>query len=77
MGEITYVANATNDQEKALEECVKWAIDKYALVSIVCTGEEKGHFIFTITYTDELAQSGDSKLQESGSSGRKHPETSE
>ena len=65
MGEVLYVANA-KDQGEALEECVKWAIDKYVLVSIICTGEEKGHFIFTVTYVDEPAKSSDTKLQEGG-----------
>lgn len=66
--EVLYTATA-EDQGRALDECVKWAIDKFVLMSIVWKELDKdGKHVFTISYATKIdvpAQSGDSDLSKS------------
>ena len=69
VNDVVYYTAKAEDQDMALSECVKWAIDKFVLMSIVWKKlDENGKNVFAISYAkqiDEPAESGNPDLPES------------
>jgi hypothetical protein len=69
VNDVVYYTAKAEDQGHALDECVKWAIDKFVLMSIVWQKlDENGKNVFAISYASQIdvpAQSGNPDLPKS------------